>query len=290
MSPRASGCAHRGACPPIVEHRKHPRLSRPSRTLAQKTRRAPATTGWPQSARSPATSSISPSLTASPTPIASCPSRSKTLPQIHVRIFFPRRDGTGPCHPDQSTWTGRRDHLLFTLLYNTGARISEALQATPDDLRGRTLLLHGKGRKDRSVPLWTKTAAALRRWCRDNQIGPSQPMFINSNGVALSRHGARFRLKLTLTKAAAMCPDLRNRKLGLHSFRHTCAMHLLQSGVSIEVIALWLGHEQLVTTHGYIEADINMKEQTLQSLKEPKAVRRQKRKTPPGLITFLDSL
>lgn len=192
--------------------------------------------------------------------------------------------------PDQSTWTGRRDHLLFTLLYNTGARISEALQVAPDDMRGRTVLLHGKGRKDRSVPLWTKTAAALRRWCRDNQIGPSQPMFINSNGVALSRHGARFRLKLTLAKAAATCPDLRNRKLGLHSFRHTCAMHLLQSGVSIEVIALWLGHEQLVTTHGYIEADVNMKEQTLQSLKEPKPARRQNRKTAFGLITFLDSL
>jgi site-specific recombinase XerD len=192
--------------------------------------------------------------------------------------------------PDQSTWTGRRDHLLFTLLYNTGARISEALQVTPDDLRARTLLLHGKGRKDRAVPLWTKTAGALRRWCHDNQTGPHQPMFINSNGVALSRHGARFRLKLTLAKAAATCPALRNRSLGLHSFRHTCAMHLLQSGVSIEVIALWLGHEQLVTTHGYIEADIHMKEQTLQSLKEPKPARRLKRKTPLDLITFLDSL
>jgi site-specific recombinase XerD len=192
--------------------------------------------------------------------------------------------------PDQSTWAGRRDHLLFTLLYNTGARISEALQATPGDLHARTLLLHGKGRKDRSVPLWTKTAAALRRWCHDNQIAPSHPMFINRTGAPLSRHGARLRLKLALEKAAAARPALRNRKLGLHSFRHSCAMHLLQSGVSIEVIALWLGHERLVTTHGYIEADMNMKEQTLQSLKEPKTAHRQKRKTPFDLITFLDAL
>jgi site-specific recombinase XerD len=192
--------------------------------------------------------------------------------------------------PDQSTWSGRRDHILFTLLYNTGARISEVLQATPADLQGRTLLLHGKGRKDRSVPLWPKTADALRRWCRDNQIAPTQPMFVSKVGASLTRHGARFRLGLLLRKAAASYPDLPIRKLGLHSFRHTCAMHLLQSGVSIEVIALWLGHEHFVTTHGYIEADLKMKEQTLQSLKEPKTAHRKKRKSAIELITFLDAL
>lgn len=191
---------------------------------------------------------------------------------------------------DQSTWCGLRDHLLFTLLYNTGARISEVLQACPNDLQRRALLLHGKGRKDRAVPLWTRTAAALHRWIHDNRISPSQPMFISNTGVPMSRHTARLRLQLALAKAALACPDLRNRKLGLHSFRHSCAMHLLQSGVSIEVIALWLGHEHLVTTHGYIEADMNLKEQTLQSLQEPKTACRKKRKSPIELIAFLDSL
>lgn len=191
--------------------------------------------------------------------------------------------------PDLSSWTGRRDHLLFSFLYNTGARISEALQITTNDLQNRVVLLHGKGRKQRQVPLWNQTWRELQQWCRDNHIGPSGPIFGNREGKSLSRREAARRLVLSLQKASATCPSLRNRKITLHSWRHTCAMHLLQAGVAIEVIALWLGHEQLSTTHGYLEADLNMKKETLAHLQAPSSSRRAS-KTTSNVLAFLEAL
>jgi integrase/recombinase XerD len=192
--------------------------------------------------------------------------------------------------PDPSSWTGGRDHLLFSFLYNTGARISEALQVTPADLQNRVVQLRGKGRKQREVPLWSQTWRDLQRWCRDNQIGPSQPIFGNREGKSLSRREAARRLVLTLQKASLSCPSLHNRHITLHSWRHTCAMHLLQAGVAIEIIALWLGHEQLSTTHGYLEADLDMKKQTLAHLQPPSSTRRVSKKGTSNVLAFLEAL
>ena len=189
-----------------------------------------------------------------------------------------------------ASWTGRRDHLLFSLLYNTGARISEALQVTPADLQNRVVRLRGKGRKQREIPLWTQTYREIQRWCRDNQIGGSQPLFGNRDLKPLSRREAARRLALTLQKASVVCPSLRQRNITLHSWRHTCAMHLLQAGVALEIIALWLGHEQLSTTHGYLEADLNMKKETLAHLKAPRAGRRVQKKASSHILAFLESL
>ena len=191
--------------------------------------------------------------------------------------------------PDLSSWAGRRDRLLFSFLYNTGARISEALQITPGDLQNRVVQLRGKGRKQREVPLWRQTWGELRQWCRDNHIGPSQQIFANREGKSLSRREAARRLVLSLQKASLTCPSLRNRKITLHSWRHTCAMHLLQAGVAIEIIALWLGHEQLSTTHGYLEADLNMKKETLAHLQAPSSGRAPK-KANSNVLAFLEAL
>jgi len=191
---------------------------------------------------------------------------------------------------DLATWTGRRDHLLFSLLYNTGARISEALQVTPADLQNRVVRLHGKGRKQREVPLWSQTYREIQQWCRDNQIGASQPIFGNREFKPISRREAARRLALTLQKASVVCPSLRQRNITLHSWRHTCAMHLLQAGVAIEIIALWLGHEQLSTTHGYLEADLNMKKETLAHLKPPSSGRRVPKKASSHVLAFLEAL
>ena len=189
-----------------------------------------------------------------------------------------------------ATWTGRRDHLLFSFLYNTGARISEALQITPADVQNRVVRLHGKGRKQREIPLWGQTCQAIQRWCRDNQIGASQPIFGNRALKPLSRREAARRLVLTLQKASVACPSLRNRNITLHTWRHTCAMHLLQAGVAVEIIALWLGHEQLGTTHGYLEADLNMKKKTLDHLKAPSSGQRVPKKAASHVLTFLEAL
>jgi len=191
---------------------------------------------------------------------------------------------------DLSTWTGRRDHLLFTLLYNTGARISEALQITPKDLQHRIVRLHGKGRKERDVPLWPQTERELRRWCQNNNIAASTSLFCNRDGHSISRRNASRRFDLTLAKAAASCVSLRGRKITLHTWRHTTAMHLLQAGVPLEVIALWLGHEDVATTHSYIEADLDMKKQTLEHLPAPTPWRRPRKLSSSHVLAFLEAL
>lgn len=191
---------------------------------------------------------------------------------------------------DASTWIGRRDHLLFVLLYNTGARISEALALTPADVQNRVVRLHGKGRKDRTVPIWARTAEEIHRWCRENQIPAGQHLFLNTDRICLTRQGARLRLKLALRRAGARCPALAGRKLGLHSFRHSCAMHLLQSGVALEVIALWLGHARPITTHTYVAADLKMKQESLERLEALPAARRPRRDPSSRLLAFLEAL
>lgn len=191
---------------------------------------------------------------------------------------------------DQSKWTGRRDHLLFSLLYNTGARISEALRVTPDDVEHRVVRLHGKGRKQRDVPLWKQTHREIQRWGQDNQIQSSQPLFGNPDRRPLSRRAAARRMTLTLRQAERACPSLRGRRITLHTWRHTCAVHLLQAGVPIELIALWLGHEQVGTTHGYLEADLTLKKQILDHLKAPTPWRQVRTKARSHILAILDSL
>ena len=191
---------------------------------------------------------------------------------------------------DHSTWTGKRDHMLFSLLYNTGARISEVLQIKLSDIQHRVVRLHGKGRKERDVPLWLQTHRKIQQWCRDNEIAPNQPVFANRNGNTLSRRSAARRLALAVNKATRLCPSLCGRKISPHTFRHTTAMHLLQSGVSMEIIALWLGHEQLVTTHGYIEADLTMKKEALAHLQPLAAGRPAPKRSPSPLMAFLEAL
>jgi site-specific recombinase XerD len=67
-------------------------------------------------------------------------------------------------------------------------------------------------------------------------------------------------------------------------------MHLLQAGVAVEIIALWLGHEQLSTTHGYLEADLNMKKETLAHLKAPASRRQASPNESSHVLAFLETL
>lgn len=191
---------------------------------------------------------------------------------------------------DLAAWTGRRDHLLFALLYNTGARISEALRLAPSDVRNRIVRLHGKGRKERDVPLWPQTQRELCQWCHDNKIAGEQFIFSSRKDQPLTRRGAARRLTLTIQKATAACPSLRGRQITLHTFRHTTAMHLLQAGVSMEIIALWLGHEQVNTTHAYIEADLEVKRKTLDRLRAPDPWGRFVKARSSHILDFLEAL
>jgi site-specific recombinase XerD len=194
--------------------------------------------------------------------------------------------------PEAETWTGQRDRVLFAVMYNTGARVSEIIGLRQGDLAGaeaRSVRFHGKGRKDRVVPLWKQTAATLTRWSKGLAAGSEGPLFPNARGQPLSRSGVEDRLAIAVNKAARLCPSLRDKQVSPHTIRHTTAMHLLQAGVDLTVIALWLGHESPETTHQYVEADLKMKEEVLTKTKEisPTPARFQ----PKGkLLEFLDNL
>jgi site-specific recombinase XerD len=191
-----------------------------------------------------------------------------------------------------STWSGRRDQALLATLYNTGARVSEIVGVRiADFVPGSTATLHlrGKGRKERRVPLWTSTARLISRWLAGEQRAPDRPLFPNRGGHPMTRSGVAFRLQLAVREAARSCPSLRGRRISPHTLRHTTAMHLLQSGVDITVIALWLGHESPTTTHGYVEADLAMKRRALDKLTEP-AHRTPRFKPKHDLLAFLEAL
>ena len=195
--------------------------------------------------------------------------------------------------PDRS-WIGQRDHVLLQLLYNTGARVSEIIQVRVGeavlDERAACVHLHGKGRKQRSVPLWRSTITTIRAWLRRNpELDADSPLLPNRDGQPMSRWNVTKRLALAAQRASDSHSDLVARHISPHTIRHTTAMHLLQAGVDITVIALWLGHESPATTHQYVEADLAMKEQALARLQEPEAKLRRYR-APDSLINFLKTL
>jgi site-specific recombinase XerD len=195
--------------------------------------------------------------------------------------------------PDK-TWISQRDHVLLLLLYNTGARVSEITAVKVGEVvldEGAACVhLHGKGRKQRSVPLWRSTVRAIRAWLRRNpQFDSDSPLLPNRDGKSMSRWNVTQRLDRAVQVAAESCPDLATRRISPHTIRHTTAMHLLQAGVDISVIAIWLGHESPATTHQYVEADLAMKERALARLHEPEAKLRRYR-APDSLIDFLRTL
>lgn len=195
--------------------------------------------------------------------------------------------------PDTTTWTGRRDYALLLTLYNSGARVSEIVNVERRHVSfGATsyLELHGKGRKERTVPLWPMTARALKQWLEElGEAANTAVVFPSARRQRLTRKGITFILRNATATAAAACPSLAGKRVSPHIVRHTTAMHLLQSGVDITVIALWLGHESMETTHQYIEADLATKERALATL--PDAGKSLDRfKADDALMGFLASL
>ena len=196
--------------------------------------------------------------------------------------------------PDVTTWSGQRDHILLLTLYNTGARVSEIskLQVKDIDLQNqRAIHLHGKGRKERIIPLWAETVAELGVWLGKIRSSPHSPLFPNRRGEPITRFGIRQRLNYTVQKAVKHCPSLKGKKISPHCIRHATAMNLLQSGVDLTIIALWLGHEKIETTHQYMEANLEMKEKALAMLSPVNPGFQGKMYTPPDdILTYLESL
>lgn len=165
---------------------------------------------------------------------------------------------------------GERDFAILNLLYNTGARVSEICNLRVGQIRfdiPPLVTVMGKGQKLRHIPLWEETATILYKYISRKCMSgnPDSKVFLNARGKPLTRFGIYHIICKRAAGAAVKCPSLSKKKISPHTFRHTTAMHLLQSGVDLSVIKNWLGHVNLSTTHSYIEIDLEMKRKALSS-------------------------
>lgn len=194
--------------------------------------------------------------------------------------------------PDGTQTRGRRDHAMLLLAVQTGLRVSELVGLRCRDVHlgaGAHVDTLGKGRKARSTPLTTATAAVVRVWLAERNGGPDDPVFPGPRGGPLGREAVRYLLAKYAANAAGTCRSLAGKKVTPHVLRHTCAMRLLESGTDSAVIALWLGHSNPQTTQIYIRAHLAIKERALARTTPPNTT---PGKFRPGdkLLAFLASL
>jgi site-specific recombinase XerD len=174
--------------------------------------------------------------------------------------------------PDLNSLEGRRDAVLLSLLYDTGARVQEIVDLCVRDIRLQSpaqVKIFGKGRKTRAVPIMEPTAHLLREYLQEQQLNQPEridnPLFFNRYGVRLSRSGVRYILQKYVTLAKANHPRFREN-ISPHVLRHSKAMHLLQADVPLIIISNILGHADVVTTEVYAKADLKMKRQALEKV------------------------
>ncbi|RWH95509.1 MAG: integrase/recombinase [Mesorhizobium sp.] len=166
--------------------------------------------------------------------------------------------------PDPKTPRGRRDRAFLLFLARTGARVSEATGVNANDLQLERphpqVLLRGKGRRDRVVPIAKDLARALTTLLSERGIAHHEPrpIFVGARNERLTRFGATHIVRRAAAEAVAIRPALADKPISPHIFRHSLAMKLLQSGVDLLTIQAWLGHAQVATTHRYAAADVEM--------------------------------
>lgn len=209
-----------------------------------------------------------------------------------VEFLNEQETGALVAAPDLSTWIGRRDRALLLLAVQTGLRSQElrALCARDVELDASAFVrCMGKGRKQRNTPLRTDVVVILRDWLTEQSPRADQPVFPSLRGHRLSADALQHIVHRHVCSASATCASLRERRITPHTLRHTAAMALLQHGVDLAVIALWLGHESIETTHQYLHADMQIKERALHCT-DPTDVPPTRFQPEDGLLAFLKGL
>ena len=194
--------------------------------------------------------------------------------------------------PDQTTWTGRRDHALLALVVQTGLRISELCSLTITDIHlgaAPHVNCSGKGRRRRATPLTVTTREIMTAYLAERQSKPSAALFCGPRGQHLSRDALEHRLARHVTTATKTCPSLAEKKITMHTLRHTTAMNLLAAGIDISVIAIWLGHQNIHSTNAYLHADMTIK-QTAIDRTRPADVKAGKYRPEPAILDWLTQL
>ena len=191
--------------------------------------------------------------------------------------------------PDTTTRLGIRDRAMLHLCFAAALRVSELVTLPVSDLSLRgtaSLRVHGKGRRERCLPLWKQTTADLRAWLAVRGEIPVPELFLNATGGPMSRAGFEYVLDKHVQAAAAACPSLVGRSISPHQLRHSCALIMLQATADIRKVALWLGHADVRTTEIYLRVDPTEKLEAVESVLPPE-LRRGRFKAPDALIASL---
>lgn len=160
--------------------------------------------------------------------------------------------------PDLSTRSGVRDRAMMHLCFAGGLRVSELVGILLENVAlGRTpsVMVLGKGRKERCPPLWKDTARDIRAWLSVRGAMRTPELFVNAEGAAMTRAGFEYVLDKHVRTAATSCPSLCGRTVSPHQLRHSCAVIMLQAARDIRKVALWLGHADIRTTEVYLRMD-----------------------------------
>ncbi|MGE3537299.1 MAG: tyrosine-type recombinase/integrase [Candidatus Tectimicrobiota bacterium] len=191
--------------------------------------------------------------------------------------------------PNVHSRAGIRDRAMLPLCFAAGLRVSELVGLPLDALAlqpAPQVRIHGKGRRERLLPLWKQTAVDLRAWLALRGHPPVPELFVNAHAQAMTRSGFEYILHKHVHVAAARCPSLKAKQVSPHVLRHTAAMIVLQATGDIRKVALWLGHSDIQTTEDYLRADPTEKLDAMRAVVPPTLKRGQFR-APDRLIASL---
>ena len=175
--------------------------------------------------------------------------------------------------PEPTGWDGLRDRAMLHLCFAGGLRVSELVGLRLADLTLQphaSIVVHGKGRRERSLPLWKITATALRAWLAIRGPAPTPELFLNARGQTMTRSGFEYVLDKHVKTATKACPSLSTKRVSPHVLRHTCALTVLQATKDLRKVSLWLGHAHMQTTEMYTRADPSVKLEALEAMIAPK--------------------
>jgi integrase/recombinase XerD len=193
--------------------------------------------------------------------------------------------------PKPVNWLGIRDRAMLHLTFAAGLRVSELTGLRLQDLNlhpHASILIHGKGRRERSLPLWKETATALRAWLAIRGKAPAPEIFVNSRHEPMTRAGFEYILEKHVRTAIKHCPSLASKRVSPHVLRHSCALVVLEATKDLRKVSLWLGHANMQTTEMYVRADPSIKLEALNAVTAPK-LRAGRFRATDKLIASLDT-
>lgn len=191
--------------------------------------------------------------------------------------------------PDPKTREGIRDRAMLYLGFTAGLRVSEIVGLRIHDVsleETASILVRGKGRRQRRLPLCAEGAKALRAWLAVRGEAAVPELFLNARGQNMTRAGFAHRLRQHVAIAASKCPSLRKKRVSPHVLRHTCAMVTLQATKDIRKVSLWLGHASVGSTEMYTRTDPSEKLEVIDRLTPP-TLRRGRFRAPDKLLAML---